>query len=447
MNPSIPIQMSAHAPRRAAPGVWLARAHTALTAGFLYYTFIGTHPLADTSVGNRVDGSIADRVFVLSLFALALFVLWGNRRAALHGMIANAPLIAVVGFCMASILWSDYPALTLRRGLLLIFLTTIAKAVAVGLTDLRRFHTVLFASLTAVILVNLLATVAAPHLAITDIGVKGVYTQKNVAGIVAMLTIVIGATWIAGATGRRQIMLAVLALAPALLFLALTRSKTSINLAAGGLVIIAFFVMAERYGAAFILLAATLGLAGAAGVLALLLAIDFDTNIALSSLFGDTTFTGRDELWAFARREAEKHYWLGHGYGAFWDVGAVNDPLAKLEPGTWLASVEIGTINQAHHGYLELWLHIGLPATVVATVAIIHGAMLGGWRAVMGRGSRQTRAAIGAFAVLLLLQLLHNFTEATLFMRGAAFCSMAMLAMFVIARARDFDSASEVAGR
>lgn len=174
-----------------------------------------------------------------------------------------------------------------------------------------------------------------------------VYTQKNVAGIVAMLTIVIGATWIAGATGRRQIMLAVLALAPALLFLALTRSKTSINLAAGGLVIIAFFVMAERYGAAFILLAATLGLAGAAGVLALLLAIDFDTNIALSSLFGDTTFTGRDELWAFTQREARR-YWLGHGYGAFWDVGAVNDPLAKLEPGTWLASVEIGTINQAH---------------------------------------------------------------------------------------------------
>lgn len=160
--------MSAHAPRRAAPGVWLAHAHTALTAGFLYYTFIGTHPLADTSVGNRVDGGVADRVFVLSLFALALFVLWGNRRAALHGMIANAPLIAVVGFCMASILWSDYPALTLRRGLLLIFLTTIAKAVAVGLTDLRRFHTVLFASLTAVILVNLLATVAAPRLAITD---------------------------------------------------------------------------------------------------------------------------------------------------------------------------------------------------------------------------------------------------------------------------------------
>jgi len=447
LTPSISIQTSVHAPRREEAGVWATRAHAGLVFAFLYYTFIGTHPLADTSVSSRVDGSMIDRVFVLSMFALALFVLWGNRRTALHGMIANAPLLAVVSFCMASILWSDYPELTLRRGLLLIFLTTIAKAIAAGLTDLRRFHTLLFAGLTAVVIVNLLATAAAPHLAVTDIGVRGVYTQKNVAGIVAMMTIVIGAAWIAGATGRRQILLAALALAPALLFLVLTRSKTSINLAAGGLAIIAFFAMAERYGAAFILLAASLGLTICAGLLGLLLIIDFDTNIALSSLFGDTTFTGRDELWAFAGREAEKRYWLGHGYGAFWDVGAVNDPLARLEPGTWLASVDIGTINQAHHGYLELWLHIGLPATVAATLTIIHGAALGGWRAVMGRGSRQTRAALGAFAALLLLQLLHNFTEATLFMRGAAFCSMAMLAMFVIARARDFEAAAESRGR
>lgn len=447
MNLSIPFQTTTYAPVASAGGAWLARAHALLTISFLYYTFIGTHPLVDTTVGNRVDGSIADRIFVLSMVALALFVLWGNRRVVMHGMLANAPMTVVVFFCMASVLWSDYPELTLRRGLLLIFLTTIAKAIAVGVTDLRRFHTVLFAALTLVILVNLLATVAAPHLAITDIGVRGVYTQKNVAGIVAMLGIIIGATWIAGATGRRQIALALLALAPALLFLVLTRSKTSINLAFIGLFIVAFFAMAERFGAAFILLSVSLGLVVVAAALALLLAIDFDTSIALSSVFGDATFTGRDELWAFARREAETRYWLGHGYGAFWDVGAVNDPLAKLEPGTWLASVEVGAINQAHHGYLELWLHVGLPATVFATVTIVYGAALGAWRAVLGHGSRQTRAMLGAFAVVLFLQLLHNFTEATLFMRGAAFCSMAMLAMFVIARARDFGTAGGTSAR
>lgn len=438
---------SAFAPRRpAATSTWLARAHVALLAGFLFYTFIGTHPFEETSVGNRVDGNILDRIVVLALFALALVMLAAQWRAALACLRNNLGLLSIVGFCFLSIVWSDYPALTLRRGLLFIFLTTIAMAIAVSLTDLRRFHTFLFVFLTGVVLLNLVGVVVAPSLTVTEIGVKGIYTQKNVAGIVAMITIILGVTWMLGVHRKRSTLIGLAALVPALIFLVITRSKTSINITALGVAMVVFFAMAERFGARFILFAGFVGLLLLVGLIGLLAAVDFDVNVLVSAVVGDTTFTGRDELWAFARREAQKRSWLGHGYGAYWDVGAVNDPLAKLEPGTWLASVAVGTINQAHHGYLELWLHVGLPATVFATLVVLKSAGVGALRAVIGAGSDQRRALIGGLAALLILYLLHNFTEATLFMRGAAFCNMATLAMFVLSRDRDFAAPPPGAG-
>jgi len=84
-----------------------------------------------------------------------------------------------VAFSLFSIVWSDYPDLTLRRGALLFLLTVIAMALAIGIKDLRSFHTYLFVGLTAIVAINLLATALAPSLAITDIGVKGLYTQKK----------------------------------------------------------------------------------------------------------------------------------------------------------------------------------------------------------------------------------------------------------------------------
>ena len=416
----------------------------ALLLGFMLLTFVGTHPFGDTSVASRSDGNIGDRIAVMSLFGLSLYVLWSNGRRAMATIVANIPFLLVIGFCVASILWSDYPALTLRRGLLLFFLTTIALGVAVGVTDARRLHTILFVTLTSIVLLNLAAAIIVPSIAISNIGMNGLYTQKNVAGAVAMITLILGATWIAGETRPRYTTIAVLALVPTIIFLVLTRSRTSINLAALGTTAVVCFALIERYRAPFIIGAAVFSLLAASGLLVWLAVYDFDFNLALASVVGDTSFSGRDELWAFSRLDAEKRMWLGHGYGAFWDVGVENDPLVRAEPGSWLGSVAIGVINQAHHGYLELWLHIGLPMTIIASLAVGYAAAIGWFRAVLGPGDRQTRALVCAMATLLSLHLFHNLTEATLFMRGAPFWNMATLAVFLISQARIFAGAEKV---
>lgn len=395
------------------------------------YAFIGTHPLADVSVGDRVEGSPIDRLVVLSMFALSLGIVWSHRQEALRRLVANPLLVAVSAIIGASILWSDYPELTFRRALFYLMLTTSGLAVALSARDPKRLHFALFAAFVAVIGFNLLATAASPGVAITDIGVRGIYTQKNVAGSIAMVAFIVGAFWTAAAPKRT---LGLLSLAMIFAFLLITRSKTSLALAllaplvGGG---IAFGSSGRR--AALIALAGFLVALGLG--FALFAAVGFDTTRALDATLGDASFTGRDELWAFAHAEIDKRPWGGHGYGAFWDVGQANDPIAKLEPGTWLGDAEIGLINQAHDGYLDLALNVGKPAACLAGVAVLFAMLRALFRAHQPGVDRQTRAAHGAFAALLFAFLIHNTTEATLFLRGAPLWSLMIVVMLAPSRA------------
>ncbi|MFD1333482.1 O-antigen ligase family protein [Methylopila musalis] len=406
---------------------WAAGLHAILLHLFLLYVFVGAQPFQDPSAAQRVEGNIIDRFGVLALFGLALVVLALNARRLPALIPGLAGLGAIVVICLSSVLWSDFPDLTIRRALLLTFLAVIAASCASGLKSLRQFHTALFAVTALVIVLNVVGSALAPGFAVTDLGLRGMYSQKNVAGIAAMITAVTAATWTLGAARRRHVALGLLALALALGFLLLTRSKTSIALTGLALAGIAAFALTEKLGPRFALLLAAAAAFGVCVFLAAFAAFDFDP-VAFSAVFtGDASFTGRDELWAFALKAAQERFWLGHGYGAFWDVGPDNDPLNRIDPGTWLGDVEVGTINQAHNGFLELWLHIGLPAVVLATVVVATGMVAGLAGAASAQAPRAERAALGLIGVVLALHLLHNLTEATLFVRGIPFCNVAIL--------------------
>ncbi len=415
-----------------APALTVARdAFPWIATLYFGYSFVGTHPLADVSVGERVEGSPIDRLVVLAMFALSLGIVWSHRREALRRLIANPLFVAVSAIIGASILWSDFPDLTFRRALLYLMLTTSGLAVALAARDPKRLHFALFAAFVAVIGFNLLATAVSPGVAITDIGVRGIYTQKNVAGSIAMVAFIVGAFWTAAARKRT---FGLLALAMIFAFLVITKSKTSLALALLAPLVgagIAFGSSGRRaalIAIAGFLVALGLGFAGFA-------ATGFDTTRALDATVGDSSFTGRDELWAYAHREIDKRPWGGHGYGAFWDVGLANDPIAKLEPGTWLGDSEVGIINQAHNGYLDLSLNVGRPATYLATLAIMFALLRALFRAHQPGADRQTRAAHAAFAGLLFAFLIHNTTEATLFLRGAPLWSLMVVVMLAPSRA------------
>ncbi len=434
MNPSAVESTGLHA-TAGIRSTLLATAHSLLFAGYLGMTFIGTRPFGDLSPAERASGSPLDRMVALALFGLSLVVIYGYRDAALQRIRSNLLLYLIVGFCQISVLWSDYPDLSLRRAVLLSLLTVIATGIAAGVTDLRKFHSFLFFGLSAVVLVNLAGTALWPAQAISDIGVKGLYTQKNVAGSVAMMTLIVGVAWMARARTPVAITLGSASLLLAVLFLFVSRSKTSIGLTVLALAVGGLFATVQFAGHRFAILVASATLLFLMSVMCLFIYYDFDTDRLFGLVLSDTSFSGRDELWSFAWKSAMQREWLGHGYGAFWDVGDANDPLAKLEPGTWLGDVDKGVINQAHNGYLELWLHIGLPATIAAVIYIIVALARATVAAVSSTTTADEKSAFAAIALLLFTFLLHNLTEASLFMRGIQFFNLVLLLALLAPRA------------
>ncbi len=411
----------------AAPPTWFGAAHSILLYAFLEYTYIGLTPFTITSVENRAEGSPLVQAAALSLCFLSFFVIWPRRGQFLVALRENWAMFLVLAISLASAIWSDYPDLTIRRSILFLCISSAAVAIALGVDDLRDFHNQLFGFMTAVIIANLLLVVVWPAQAISDIGVKGLYIQKNMAGLVAMVTVVIAVTWTFGCATWTGRFIGIFSALLSAFFLVLTDSKTSVGLLFVGLALGLVFYVAQKLGPRFALLA----LAGAAAVVAavgtILIFFDFDFEKILVAFVSDPTFTGRDELWAFAYKSAMKREWLGYGYGAFWDVGFANDPLRKLESGTWLGDSPVGLINQAHNGYLELWLHIGLIATLLAILSVFVAIGRSVKRAIETPDVRGAQPVFAMIALVLFLHLLHNFTEATFFMRNNPYTNIVTL--------------------
>jgi O-antigen ligase len=193
-------------------------------------------------------------------------------------------------------------------------------------------------------------------------------------------------------------------------------------------------LIAWQIGAIWGLLATVAAAYGVGAFLMVVFANGWTLPEVLDIVVGDPTFTGRTDIWAFASTEIGARPWLGSGYGAFWDVGPDDDPLQRAPFGSWLRHTEVGVINQAHSGYLDLPLQIGIPATVVAAAVVLRAWWLAGHLAVRAPLSSNARI-IGVFGFLFCAVFLaHNFMEATLFNRGQMLCNISLLVFFLLER-------------
>lgn len=401
---------------------------------FLGFTFIGTTPFAVADAADRADGSLLDRVVVLALFAIASGILVVFHRRALDLAKRNWLLLLFLAWCAASVAWADFPGLAIRRTALLLMLTIIAYAIVVGLPRSSRFVEVALPFLGFVILVNVMTPYLYPEFAVTPIGVRGMYSQKNVAGMVALLAIVMAYAVALADPRRRTLLSAAAVLAVSLLFLVMTQSKTSAGLVALVVVVVGPVLLAWQIGAIWGLLATVLAGYGTGAFLMFVFAEGLTLPDVLELLVGDPTFTGRTEIWAFALDEIARRPWLGAGYGAFWDVGADNDPLQRAPAGSWLRHAEVGLINQAHSGYLDLPLQIGIPATILASVIVLRATVLA-FRLAVGSPLHGNARIIGVFGFFFCMVFFaHNLMEATLFNRGQMLCNVSLLVFFMLER-------------
>jgi len=116
----------------------------------------------------------------------------------------------------------------------------------------------------------------------------------------------------------------------------------------------------------------------------------------------DLTLTGRTEIWADVFEIASRSPVMGVGYGAFWIDRLVNIPWT--ENLTW-------TLGQAHNGYIDTFLQLGWVGTFLLIIASI-SAML------KITGTSQFNFEYTCFRLTFILVILYvNITEST-FLRG-----------------------------
>lgn len=359
-----------------------------------------------------VEGSPLDRniFFVLLLAALVVLVARSGKIGPV--LQKNMLILLYFLFCAVSIFWSDFPFVAFKRwikalgdiGMVLILLTE-ADPLAALKHLLTRLGFFLFP--LSILFVKYYPDLGRRLTMSWTLEATGVTTQKNELGLDCMIYGVLF-LWMFLSVfrekenpDRRRRLLAygtILAMIGWLLYQC--NSTTSIV----GLVSAAAIVWAAgrptvKPAIVNWLVLAALGLP--------VIALFFDPGGGMvHSLGKDPTLTGRTDIWRYVL-SLHTNPWVGTGFETFW-LGSRLEFLRNLEPNF--------PINEAHNGYLEVYLNLGWVGVCIISLLLITA-----YKRVMSEIRRDpTRASL--LLGFLLCILFYSLTEAAFrFMNPAWF--------------------------
>ena len=133
----------------------------------------------------------------------------------------------------------------------------------------------------------------------------------------------------------------------------------------------------------------------------------------------DPTLTGRTQLWDFVQAMIDQRPLHGYGYHAFFDLPGLQEHLLALVG--WPAP-------NAHSGYLEVWLGLGLVGLAL-TITLLLGAFIRALRALID----DPKSVPACFAFFCLgVYLLRNFSESDLLDQSGLSWILAVLAVLIV---------------
>src|SRR2546427_4436350 len=388
---------------RVSPALWIAVAWLSISASRTVSQWVGgVEFMASPDV--LVEGSPLDALIFAGLMAAGLVVLLTRGERAGELLRANGPLLVFFSYCAVSVLWSDYPFVAFKRWtkavgdlvMVLVVLTDPEPTAA-----LKRFSARLRCLLIplSALLIGYYPGVGWSYIPSTGAPYyMGVATGKNGLGIVC-LVFGLGSLWRflealhSEERPRRAGPLiahgAVLGMALWLLYMADSATSLACFLVGGALI-----ALTSQHGSA---LRPAAAYALTAGIVALLsLGLFVDSEEALIETMGrDVTLTGRTQLWEdLLRMTADP--WFGTGFESFW--------LGERVKSLW--SQYLWRPNQAHNGYLEVFLNLGWVG-----VALLGFVIAWGYRNVVGALHRDPELG-GLRLAFFVVALLYNVTEA-----------------------------------
>ncbi len=352
---------------RTSKALWLPVVWVSLAGSRMASQWFG---LANTvrSVDQALDGNPLDRNILAGLLVAGLIVLF--RRPQVGSLLrANWPILAFFSYCAVSTLWSDFPDVAFKRWtkavgdlvMVLIILTDPDRSGA-----LKR---VLAQIAILLVPASILLIKYYPQLGQVYSGQEGkvrytgVTMDKNMLGVVCLVS-GLGCAWrLVDAYRHRAgirkgpLIAQGLLLAMVLWLFQSAQSMTSLacfGLAAGIMVATSFPALVRKRVVVNLLVVSVLCFAFAV--------LFLGAGAGLVETMGkDSTLSGRTGLWNILLSINENSL-LGAGFESFW----LGTRLEKLWSLYWWHP------NEAHNGYLEVflnlgWIGVGLLALMIAT--------------------------------------------------------------------------------
>jgi exopolysaccharide production protein ExoQ len=399
--------------------------------------WLGIAPADGTNV--QLEGSPLDAAIfgLLLISAIVVLVRRGKRTLALTA--PNWALLLYFLYCLISVAWSSHPDVALKRWIkaigdpaMCLIIVTDTQPVAALKRVISRIGILLFP--TSVLLIKYYVALGRGY---TPDGLQmntGVTTFKNLLGVL-VLVVSLGTVWhllglLRAKTlpSRRRYLLAqgtLLGLGVWLFILA--DSQTSI----------ACFIL----GCALIIaseLRAIRGRASRMHVLCLLIFLAAGATLLLGggsdvaqAMGRKSNLSGRTDIWA-AAIGAVPNGILGAGFESFWissNVLTFQQTLAR--EGWWDAK----GLNEAHNGYLEVYLNLGLVGVSLITLILVRGYK----RAV--DACKRSPSIGGLMLAYVIVSAVYSVTEAGFRPLSLIWCFL-LLSLFTTSGVRDglFDS-------
>jgi len=358
------------------------------------------------SATSLEEGSPLDRTVDLVLILLAIGILMSRSFNWGSFLSRNAALMAFLFFALVSVLWSDFPFVAFKRwfrdlGNYLVILVALSDPHPFGAvrTLLRRLGYLLIP--LSILLIKYYTAMGRGYSVWTGaIETYGATTSKNMLGVACMIiglfffwdTVTRWADRKESRT-RRIIFVNVAFIAMTLWLLNLSSSTTSrVCLGLGCLVIAAAHSKVFQRQPTLLKVLIPGGFC-----LYLILAYGFGLNGAMAGAVGkDPTLTDRTKIWAFLLSMPINPL-LGTGYESFW-MGT------RLQT-FWLKS-GLGKVNEAHNGYLEVYLNLG-----IIGLLLLGGFLIASYRTICSRLKPFSSLASFTLAVWTMM-LFYSVTEA-----------------------------------
>ena len=376
------------------------------------------------------EGNPLDRVISLGLILLAIGVLMA-RSVNWGAFIArNLALLAFLSFTLLSVLWSDFPFIAFKRwfrdlGIYLMVLVVLSdpRPVEAVRTVLRRLAYLMVP--LSILLIKYYSAIGKHYSYWTgEAEFVGAATSKNMLGLLCLISGLYFfwdtvTRWTERKQGRvkRILLVNVAFIGMTLWLMRLAQSTTSeVCLLLGCLVIVAAHLrfFKRRPTALKVFVPSLFGLY-------LILNFGLNMNGSMAQAVGkDPTMTDRTKIWAFVLG-MHTNPLVGTGYQSFW-LGPRLDYF-------WMHS-GLGHLNEAHNGYLEVYLELGLLGVIV-----LLGFLFAGYRAICKGLTSRSDLAILALATWLTL-LFYNMSEAA-FENGLLWTMLMFGAIALPKRARE----------